>query len=937
MIIKSNQNKSSSDLGLKKTLIFLSLFLIISVYLYVTLPIFTNHQAKLYLDHHFKRNLIRYHQTDHTDFLSLTRKALLEGSVSKINSYLNNEQLPSININIDFNSWNSIKKERQAMIGRRFMGDLQKYQKAVIQFDDKEIPTKLRLKGGRITHIKKNNRWSMRIKTRKGKTFFGMKVFSLQHPDTRGYQRESVFHELARRNGLLSLKYFFIHVSINGEKQGIMAVEEVPSKEMLEREQYKEGLLYQLDDINVRRMYHSVLDSSMKDDPKLAKKLARRLPNRLYKGHYDRISRIYYNALNASIKEISRKKRSKNYQRQRPIAVGLLKALREGKITPSKIFDAKKTGLYFGYLALWGDSHNASFRNARYYFNPYTFKFEPIIYDSNAYNFNKIKLYPNNHTFRDQELNIILLSDPIILNEYLKSVEYFSNFANSKDFENKIREIEKQPLANLRDEFLFLPELNISSMPLSLSSLQDEIKNGSFYKVKNQKVNDLNDSKPLSIPPNFLVPKVLDVDLIETDSGFKLEFHNLFPLDAFVTEISIKLDGRTVDSGKYISTSLPFKVDAFYYNQFFSHNDLFLNDLPHSKNIKVKGKVILNTQNDIEYPFEINKSYNTLVEHPLASQTAKNITFENPFITQNKNGLFRIKKGEWTFKNRVILPQDSTLIIEAGTTLKFPNNAGLLVKGDVQMIGTKVNPIIFDSISDDNNNSWSGFTVMQANKRSKLDHVIFRHGDFTKHKNWLLTGAVTFYKSDVDISNSTFEDSSAEDALNIIKSDFTLINSSIKNAVSDGLDADFSTGKISHSTFSNIGGDAVDFSGSSINLSSSNFNNVHDKAISAGEATNMMVSQVNVMNSGTGVAVKDGSTLEISDSEFSKIEYSTLMSYKKKKNYGKSVLKAINIKYLKNNIAVIAQKGNQLFLDGHEITAQKININKLYQQGHMKK
>ena len=55
---------------------------------------------------------------------------------------------------------------------------------------------------------------------------FGMRRFSLQHPKVRGYQGEALFLEYLRRQGLLAPRYFFVHVTINGNEAGIMAVEE---------------------------------------------------------------------------------------------------------------------------------------------------------------------------------------------------------------------------------------------------------------------------------------------------------------------------------------------------------------------------------------------------------------------------------------------------------------------------------------------------------------------------------------------------------------------------------------------------------------------------------------------------------------------------------------------------------------------------------------
>ena len=61
-----------------------------------------------------------------------------------------------------------------------------------------------------------------------------MRVFSIQDPGRSSYVHEWVFTELMRHEGLIAPRYDFIHVTINGKRMGIYALEESFSKEMLE-------------------------------------------------------------------------------------------------------------------------------------------------------------------------------------------------------------------------------------------------------------------------------------------------------------------------------------------------------------------------------------------------------------------------------------------------------------------------------------------------------------------------------------------------------------------------------------------------------------------------------------------------------------------------------------------------------------------------------
>ncbi len=81
-----------------------------------------------------------------------------------------------------------------------------------------------------------------------------------------------------------------------------------------------------------------------------------------------------------------------------------------------------------------------------------------------------------------------------------------------------------------------------------------------------------------------------------------------------------------------------------------------------------------------------------------------------------------------------------------------------------------------------------------------------------------LTGAVTFRRNRVFLEKCRFIGNRGEDALNIVRSEFSLVDVEIVRARSDALDADFSTGTIFGGRMAAIGGDAIDLSGSTVEV-----------------------------------------------------------------------------------------------------------------------
>jgi hypothetical protein len=851
---------------------------------------------------------------------------------------MSGKSVPQININIDFESWEAIKEERAKMLGRAFMSAEKEKHKASIQYLGKEIPIKIRLKGGQTSHIRPPKRWSFRIKTRKNKSIFGMEKFSIQHPNSRGFEREPIFLQLADDLGILSLRYFFVNVSINGEDIGLMAVEEFPGKEQLEYSGRKEGHIFKFDEKNVPLLYHSVANSQIKlaNGNKAKIKRAKTI-RKMYKGHYSRIKRVYYNSLNAPFRTLSDSK-SDAMRFQEKTAFSLMKGVMEGRIAPHKVFDTEKVGRYFAYLALWGNSHSSSFRNARYYFNPYTLQFEPIAYDSNARSSSYIWLWPNNSTYRDHELNRIVLKDPIILASYIKEVKALEVLANSKSFLSDIRTIESKHLSDLREDFLFLPEMELTSLQKSIGKMSSQIDSGKFFEVELETKNTKQDPVPLVLPENYLAPTVIHANLIEVDGKTFLEIHNLFPLETYVTNLDIEINKRPVNLSSFSSQVLPLTIPPFYYNEYLTHTRIELKNFPADAKIKIMGKVKIATQVHVEYDFEVGESYSSTDIHPLESMSATEIVKKYNFIKYNRvDNAFSVKPGTWTIEDRIIFPSGASLNLLANTKLLFESDAGILLKGALRATGEQGHEIIFDSIDGTLERAWAGLTVMKSEDRSLLDHVIIRNTSFTKHNGWELTGGVTFYKSNVDIMNTSFENTIAEDALNIVASEFTLDKSKVSGSRSDGFDGDYVTGKISNSEFINIGGDGIDFSGADVLAVNSVFVNIHDKAVSVGEASKFEGQSLTIVNSGTGIAVKDGSKAFINKSKFEGIRYATMMSYKKKNVYGSSKLTASNIEYNESENSIIAQGKNEVSLDGKKVSRRKVDIEKLYKEGYMKK
>jgi len=150
-----------------------------------------------------------------------------------------------------------------------------------------------------------------------------------------------------------------------------------------------------------------------------------------------------------------------------------------------------------------------------------------------------------------------------------------------------------------------------------------------------------------------------------------------------------------------------------------------------------------------------------------------------------------------------------------------------------------------------------------------------------------ITGSVTFNESPIIIKNCIFEESIAEDALNIIRSQFKIVNSKIINSKSDGIDIDFGDGYIDNLYFESIGNDALDISGTKLLANNLTINGAGDKGISVGERSELKTKSINIQNTGIGIASKDSSKFYGENISISSTKLN-LAAYQKKPEYGPS-------------------------------------------------
>ncbi len=253
-------------------------------------------------------------------------------------------ELEEVFLNINQENLYNLELQRKS----KLKGKTQKFDRfsrASLNYNQIDYNIKIRVKGDRALHWYKSNQTSYKIDLRGEDRIWGLEEFSIQKPITRNYIYEYIFHKYLALNELISLKYFFINLSLNGTNQGIYAIEEGFSKELLERNKKRNGPIFGVEE-KVSLNY-----------PKI---------------DYDLYSKAYW-LLNHPqlIKDANIK----------------LDEIKNEKKDIEKIFDLEKWATYFAIIDLTGNFHGSIPKSVKLYFNPITTKFEPIGFDGH-YNSN---------------------------------------------------------------------------------------------------------------------------------------------------------------------------------------------------------------------------------------------------------------------------------------------------------------------------------------------------------------------------------------------------------------------------------------------------------------------------------------------------------------------------------------------------------------------
>ncbi len=813
-------------------------------------------------------------------------------------SYSSNE---SLHLMIDTMDMIGLEQKRdQAFANGILETQDEDFVNGIMYYNDTLVPVEVRLKGDWLDHLE-GRKWSFRVKVKKQNTWKGMRAFSLQTPLSRDFLNEYVAHELYDKSDMLTTRYGFVPVTLNGTSLGIYAWEEHFDKQLIESSNRREGPILKFEE----SLFWTSQKVFIQDTQYF------RLP--------------FLEAADVVPFKLNRTLADSTLSSGFSTGLNLMNQNRLGLKNVSEIFDVKSLASYYALIDLTRGFHGLAWHNQRHYYNPVLCRLEPIFFD--AYTeagvvehtekaiAGMFNIDTNARNLFETLFWMRTYQDSVFLKHYISKLEEVSDPLWINDFlQEKNVEISRYE-GLIQKEFIdykydrgFLLE-NAKKIRQLLPEYKNLVENNPDYASFD----------PLGI--NYR-PYTKNYD-----SRFPTSYVNAYLQDSVASEYQVKLDNF-----------YPLEIEVIGYGA--------------NENIMDKRFAVASVVGPFERVFPVTEVFN--VPHGnkyvffrvsghderfatpiLPYRAAQNFTPEQelfsgagvpdvPFIKIDQNKIL-VSGGKHVVNEPLIIPAGYDLVFEAGCEIDFLNGSFLISKSPVTMNGTRDNPIRI--ISSDS--SANGFTVLQAEGHSYLNFVEFSGLNTLSYKGWTLTGAVNFYESNVDINEVLFTGNVCEDALNTIRSEFKVMNSTFTNIFGDAFDSDFCTGLVEKVNFDNIGNDAIDFSGSVVDIRDCLITKAGDKGVSAGEGSSLTVSGTRVEGANIGFASKDNSAIDLDNCTANQINYG-LLAFQKKPEYGPASIKTHGFNADGAKTLFLIERFSKLNLNGTIIQGQGTKLADLF-------
>ena len=249
-----------------------------------------------------------------------------------------------------------LKNQRDAAVKTGFLSTkTEDWVKGELVEGVEKTKIELRLKNDGSNHLK-SDKWSFRIRTTDNKAWSGLRSFSLQNPAAKNHLDEWVFHQALLGEEVLSPRYDFLRVFLNGKFLGIFSIEE----------HYSDELLYAQN-----RIIAPILRF---DDESFS--YARTVISRTGNNEINKLPFVQAAPIASYDSKDQKTEKFKGWIKTGQL---LLNQFRYASGNCDEIFDLQTTATALALCDLFQENESMAWQNQRFYYNPLNGKLEVII------------------------------------------------------------------------------------------------------------------------------------------------------------------------------------------------------------------------------------------------------------------------------------------------------------------------------------------------------------------------------------------------------------------------------------------------------------------------------------------------------------------------------------------------------------------------------
>lgn len=702
-----------------------------------------------------------------------------------------------LNIHIDDKDFAKLEAQRERALQRGIMvNEEDSYVNAVLEHNGKQIRSELRLKGHMTDHLQEN-KWSFRVKTKKGDAFMGMKRFSLQHPGTRNYVHEWIYHRMMESEGIVALRYVYLKVKVNHKDWGIYALEEHFGQELIENNDRMKGPvlrynpeLYWIYRINELHDIHIVEEYAQMQSS--------------YYEPYDTKNILGDTSLRTLYVD----------------AMNRLEAFRRGELRTSQVFDIEKLAAFHAIIDVVGGHHSLDWSDVKYYYNRETQLLEPVAYESfsvrntdriaGSYRFSgDTTTYINNH-------HNALFNDTAFFAAYIRALDRIADKKWLDNFFHTIDPALQNNLAVLYKEFAYKKYDN-KGYYKNAENIKAILKSPKGFYAHVESFGQ--DTLHLAVGGIESLPSVIYALHIDT---LRIEIKPAFVVPA-------KMTNRYI-SYRQLKIALPEGVQALPENKF-------------KLEYALPGRTETKLQKIFEYPaHSLEKASKAYLRREANDQ-------QFSFLMRDEHSkTIYFAQGQHILDKDLVLPRGYRIVAREHTRLVLNNKAKIISYSPLDFRGTEDAPVVIES----RDSSGQGLVVLAAKANSEFSFVVFRGLAHPEEGDFSHPAALNLYESPAKFSDCEFLSLSAA-GFHSVRSAVIMTRCYFSDISGDALRMYFGNYRLSQLAFSTIGDEGINLNNCYGELTHTRFSKVKGKAIALSDYSGMKGNGIAIDECKTGI------------------------------------------------------------------------------------